>query len=133
MFVYEFVVDLNESETSKFFPPGAWAIACTNMTCHGEDVAFTFDFVGKTDTGNNSFTRLSLGMMEYWSNFAASSNPNTGRSQPAVQWPTFSATNDAYMVLDFDGIHTTTDLDTSACDFFDKIGYDGEGILAWRG
>jgi carboxylesterase type B len=65
---------------------------CNGHSCHGAELPFVFN---SASTRGFKFTpeeqRLSEQMIDYWTNFAWTGNPNSGPRAVSLQWPKFNA------------------------------------------
>jgi len=65
---------------------------------------------------------LSNLMIDYWTNFARTGNPNQGLNQPKLSWPQYHP-----KILENMRFSTPSKIeknwDSVACDFFDTLGY----------
>eukprot|EP01133_Synstelium_polycarpum_P003717 gene3717-4285_t len=98
---------------------------CQDMVCHGLELPYVFDTV--TSTNQFTFTpqelQLSLDLMQYWTNFAKTGNPNTGSApSPSLEWPAFDKSSDQSLIFQTPSF-TTVGLRKSYCDFWDTRGY----------
>lgn len=91
-------------------PFGAW---------HGLDVLYLFDHLdlaGYTPTPSES--AVSAAMIDRWSSFAASGDPDANGASPA--WPLYDL-DDAYLGFD-DPVIAGTGIRAPQCDFWDSLG-----------
>ncbi|EGG13274.1 putative cholinesterase [Cavenderia fasciculata] len=101
---------------------------CANSVCHGLELPYVFDTV--TSSGSFEFTpqeqQLSYDLIDYWTNFAKSGNPNgpVPVSDPSLPaWPMYtSSTSDQSFILDIPSF-VQQGLRSSYCDLYDQIGY----------
>ena len=61
---------------------------------------------------------LSEAMVNYWTNFAVSGDPN--KPTPGVAWPAYTATEDVTLELG-DTVRVVRDLKRAQCDFWDAV------------
>lgn len=89
--------------------------------CHGAELPFVWH-----SSGEFTFTReeetLSRIMIDYWTNFAKSGDPNIGLPTP-VEWPIFDPYNPQNIEFESDKTKIVTRLQSRQCDFWDKMGY----------
>lgn len=105
---------------SQTWGPRYWY--CVDQCCHGSELPFVFH---TADQGGFNFTAqeelLSRGMVNYWTNFAHTSNPNQGPNSPSVQWLSFDSKL-SYIHLKTP-ISQETGYNQQACDLWDSLGY----------
>eukprot|EP01132_Coremiostelium_polycephalum_P002541 gene2541-3144_t len=98
---------------------------CVGHVCHGSELVFIFN---SATYGGYNFTsdeqQLAYSMNNYWMNFVVSGNPNQGLPVP-VQWPTYNTASNQSLIFQAPTPYVTTNLLSSQCNFFDKVGYDG--------
>jgi para-nitrobenzyl esterase len=85
---------------------------------HASELPFvfrTFDAIGYEPTAGD--VALSKAMGLYWTNLAASGDPNGGGAFP---WPTYTSASDTALVLD-DDLSTKSGIASNRCDFWDNI------------
>eukprot|EP00029_Vermamoeba_vermiformis_P012183 TRINITY_DN69_c0_g1_i2.p1 TRINITY_DN69_c0_g1~~TRINITY_DN69_c0_g1_i2.p1 ORF type:complete len:528 (-),score=132.78 TRINITY_DN69_c0_g1_i2:32-1615(-) len=94
---------------------------CVGHVCHGEELPFVFNTLpsfGKTPTAAE--LTMSNAMIDYWTNFAKTGNPN--KPAPVQYWPQFDYTS--FNSLDINTpISVVQGLKKNKCDFWDGIGY----------
>jgi len=94
---------------------------CANATCHGVDIMYLFLDLGMGL--DYSTIDLAESMMDYWFNFAANQDPNTGVSV-GVEWP---GVDESENILILDVPISTSSMDTDRradiCAFLDSVGY----------
>lgn len=84
--------------------------------CHGMELGYVFGTLSKADGYNDLDFALSQKMMDYWTNFAKTGNPN---GPGLVDWPAY--TNESDMNLEFsDTIHTNKNCFKKECDFIQE-------------
>lgn len=99
---------------------------CVGVVCHGSDLPFVFNVF--TDGGSVSYEptadelALANDMVNAWSNFITSGNPNTGLSVP-VAYPAYEASVDSLLVLEEPGSEAQAHARQVYCDTWDKLGY----------
>jgi len=98
---------------------------CRGHVCHGSELPFVFH-----TTGNFSFTneeeKLSNSMIDYWTNFAKSGDPNVGVSVPRKWDPVTDPNHIPYLILETDsdgGIFEYTNLRYSFVQFWFQLGF----------
>nr|KAG5690610.1 hypothetical protein BaRGS_022614 [Batillaria attramentaria] len=108
---------------------------CEGRVCHGSEIVFLFHTEAK---GNFTFTPeekvLSEEIMDFWTNFAKTGDPNnpgrnstgnkSGRSATALQWPVYAQDGD-WPAFRFKTPASIIDTNYHGpyCDFWDTIGY----------
>lgn len=92
---------------------------CNGHACHGVELPFVFHTGDQFDTDE---IRLSVQIVQYWTNFARSGSPNSP-APVATQWPAFSMQNLQSMLLQTPSNKIVTGYKREKCDFWDGIGY----------
>ncbi|MFT7130171.1 MAG: para-nitrobenzyl esterase [Gammaproteobacteria bacterium] len=87
--------------------PGSEAL----MAYHGAEIPYAFDTADDWLPADGVDKKLTHAMLEYWTNFVKTGNPN-GRGLP--EWPRYSSSSRAYMELG-DNIKAGDDLDRKFC------------------
>jgi len=94
---------------------------CVDSVCHATDVVFLFDtgrYFNKTLTPAEN--TMCFFMIDAWSNFAKTANPNTPKTLP-MKWPMFDSSE---QIVRFDTPSTLEQKwNEKDCDLFDYIGY----------
>lgn len=86
--------------------------------CHGLELVYVLNNTDVLQTPAEF--KLAEEMTAYWANFAGAGNPNTGRANPTLEWPAFTASGDTY--LEFGADLTIIDhLRSERCDFWDTV------------
>lgn len=118
------------------FPGWGHITFCEGRVCHGSEIVYLYHTPGK---GNFTFTAdeeaLSQQIMDFWTNFAKTSDPNKpsdsngsrlrpSASRNSIYWPAYSQfrnwpfyrfkTPDSFIDVNYHGPY---------CDFWDTIGY----------
>lgn len=112
------------------FPVWGQGAACTvpGRSCHGDELPFVFHTaarLGKQLTPQEE--RLSEAMMDYWTAFAATLDPNgksvkgTG-SELSTPWPAFARRKET-LVIGATGARVQSDPLLQTCRFWDSFGY----------
>ena len=89
--------------------------------CHGSDLPYTFSTTGPynfTSTGR----QVADSHMNYWSNFARNTDPNSADTASFDVWPAYTSANKTYLRFAAKNLIQNNYL-KAECDFFDKIGY----------
>jgi len=104
---------------------------CDDKVCHGSELPFSFDSYPIANfTGTPDETVLANNMVDYWSNFAKTGDPNrSSLSKPSeesnlVNWPQYTQNNDAALRLVTPTPIVQTGILNDNCNFWDGIGYD---------
>ncbi|KAG0211961.1 hypothetical protein BGX28_007044 [Mortierella sp. GBA30] len=133
--VYAYRMDHGYS-VSKYFGVGD-AQFCHDRVCHGDDLAPTFGSAdairGLELTGDDA--RFSRQIIDRWSTFAWTGNPNPKNGQPGlasenrdvngIQWPTYIASNNPLLALKLQNSTVETNNDTAKCNWIAKnVQYD---------
>jgi carboxylesterase type B len=63
---------------------------------------------------------LTATVQGFWTNFAATGNPNTGPTTPAMQWPAFATDTELNLQLDVP-LRTNEFLLSGLCDMWDQV------------
>lgn len=97
---------------------------CVGHVCHGAELPFVFH---SADEGgwfhfDAAEVKLSYQMMDYWTNFGRTGDPNNGTNAVTLQWPAYNPTSDQNMEFSVPNF-VNTGLRKEYCDYFDKIGY----------
>ena len=103
---------------------------CTTEVCHAAELPAVFHAVNTTGRANNiTFTPAEMGlsaaMVQYWTNFAATGNPNTypegedARVPLPMEWPQWTPSSQVDLSLNT----TWTTETTPQCAMWDAIGY----------
>ena len=71
-------------------------------------------------TFNADDWQISDAITSYWTNLAATGNPNTGPSTVPVQWPLYNQGSDQNLQLQMP-INVTTHLSKTVCDMWDSV------------
>jgi len=94
---------------------------CEGHACHGVDLPYVFH-----STGPYKFTpdeeNLSGQMIDYWTNFARTGDPNKGRTVN-VMWPKFDTSTWSNMEFQTPYNHVVQKLRKGFSDFWDELGY----------
>jgi len=97
---------------------------CVGRVCHGSELPFEFH-----QTGGFQFTSqeniLSYAIIDYFTNFAAFSNPNQG-AEVLVEWPPISTSDVPYLILQTDeegGMQIEDDIRLEETLFWQKLGF----------
>jgi len=97
---------------------------CEGQACHGIELTFLFR---SPAFYNESFTpaedKLSWTMIDYWTNFARTANPNKGLNNVSPIWPAFNSNTMQNMKFIAPIPVVQTNWNQQNCDFFDSIGY----------
>lgn len=98
---------------------------CANHTCHASELPFVFRFDHITTPKLNATmtpgeVTLSDDMVQFWTNFARSGDPNAGGAAHA--WPKWSADTRQNIVLDEQ--YATEDSVDLCANLWDKVGYN---------
>ena len=132
--VYQYIFDHVSSFSSVEW--GKNYTFCWDKTCHGSDLPFMFNVVRgppPLPVFDAQEFALSADMMDFWGNFMATGNPNSGPFKPSTTWPAYSPQTDHEIIFRTaaeGGVTSIPDMFSDNCDFFDKIGYmHGEGKL----
>lgn len=109
-YVFGYPLDFNGWDNLTF---------CNGHVCHGSELPYVFQsaWVNFTDAGR----RLSTSMVNYWSNFGKTIDPNRPVKQ-VLEWPKTTLGNENYLFFQ-DPLSTGKDYLKEDCDFFDRIGY----------
>ena len=96
---------------------------CEGHVCHAEELGYLFQnqLVGKATLEEE---QLANNMLMYWTNFAYSLDPNTGRVSPELTWPNYTpnaSTTMHFMTPKNIYLH---DYRSSFCNFWDMVGYE---------
>ncbi|XP_064596177.1 neuroligin-4, X-linked-like [Liolophura sinensis] len=90
-FFYQFL------HKSSFLPVYPW----TDGGTHFEDVPYVFGYTTQVYNGTADEEALSRAVMEYWTNFAKSGNPNLpSKKYIQTTWPTFDAEMEKFVQLE---------------------------------
>jgi carboxylesterase type B len=68
-------------------------------------------------------TRLSKTMINFWSNFVKTGNPNTPVT-PQVLWPRYYNSTDLNINFETPNSYAFSHLNAYYCDFWDSLGYN---------
>lgn len=82
---------------------------------HGAELAYVFGNMSRSDGYNDTDVELSNKMMDYWTNFAKTGDPN-GRG--LIYWPSYKSASDLNMEFS-DNMHINKNLFKKECDFID--------------
>jgi len=90
---------------------------------HGMELFYVFNSWENTTLGSGSFFKPSddsvqTVMLDYWTNFAKTGNPNGGN---LVAWPQYEAANDCYLEIKATPNNTQCGLRTDKCDLWDQM------------
>lgn len=119
-----YLYDFNQTISFDAWGPFYWY--CHNSegrahACHGADLPYVWHA-----SGNSTFTRdeeiLSRSVIDYWTNFAKTGDPNAGATVP-VQWPAFDPREPRNIEFEGDKTRIVNRLRGAQCDFWDKMGY----------
>eukprot|EP01127_Copromyxa_protea_P010262 TRINITY_DN2491_c0_g1_i2.p1 TRINITY_DN2491_c0_g1~~TRINITY_DN2491_c0_g1_i2.p1 ORF type:complete len:415 (-),score=72.93 TRINITY_DN2491_c0_g1_i2:157-1401(-) len=97
---------------------------CVNYPCHGTELVYEFDppFRSQISPWISGEATLSHSIMDYFSNFARTGDPNKGPHVPSVVWPVW--TQDKKSSLVFQTPNTVvSSLSNYDCTFWDGLGY----------
>lgn len=98
---------------------------CEGHVCHAAELPYLFgNFIGRQVS--NEEKQLSKSLMTYWTNFAHTSNPNSGVTVPDIKWPSYEYENSGKSTMHF--ITPKDELIDSyrdeLCDFWDTVDYE---------
>lgn len=90
---------------------------------HGMELFYVFNTWENTTLGTGSFFKPSddsvqTVMLDYWTNFAKTGNPNGGN---LVSWPQYEAASDCYLEIKATPNNTQCGLRTAKCDLWDQM------------
>ncbi|KAF2068395.1 hypothetical protein CYY_010279 [Polysphondylium violaceum] len=95
---------------------------CADAVCHGLELPYVFDTASQDGyTFTAAEQQLSLQLMNYWTNFAKSGNPNQGLPVP-TQWSTYNSNTDEMLIFQTPPFIQSGYLSTY-CNYWDSIGY----------
>ncbi|XP_076470633.1 cAMP-regulated D2 protein-like [Babylonia areolata] len=109
------------------FPGWGPVFFCEGRVCHGSELVYLFH---SEWTGNFTFTRaeeaLSAQIMDFWTNFAKTGDPNSPGPSPKPAWPRYGQEEGQWPVFKFQTPQSVVESDYHGkeCDFWDTIGYD---------
>lgn len=112
-------------EFSQSFSFSGWGnfTYCEGHVCHGEEIVYVFHSADHSGFNfDQSEEVLSNEMIYYWTNFAYTSDPNSGPHNPRLSWPVY---DNESKVLNFQTPENEV-VDhymQEYCDFWDTIGY----------
>lgn len=96
---------------------------CIGHVCHGAELPFSF---GVQDPGVFQMTpaeqQMSQQMMEYWTNFMHTGNPNKGPSSPVLSWPQWTGASRPTMTFQTPS-YVGPYWRQNFCEFWDRSGY----------
>ncbi|WAR06075.1 D2-like protein [Mya arenaria] len=96
---------------------------CEGHVCHGEEIAYVFH---SADRSGFDFSadeeRLSDELIAYWTNFAYTSDPNSGPHKINISWPTYDS-NSTMLQFQTPKSASIQNYLKNKCDFWDSIGY----------
>eukprot|EP01100_Stratorugosa_tubuloviscum_P003058 TRINITY_DN1724_c0_g1_i3.p1 TRINITY_DN1724_c0_g1~~TRINITY_DN1724_c0_g1_i3.p1 ORF type:complete len:535 (+),score=239.08 TRINITY_DN1724_c0_g1_i3:64-1668(+) len=96
---------------------------CYSVVCHGSELAYIYHTVYDANyTFDSQESYLASEITKYWTNFAISLQPNYP-AKVAVNWPSFTTSNDVTMMFETPQQYYTSGLFSDECDFWDSIGY----------
>jgi carboxylesterase type B len=101
---------------------------CVSHVCHAAELPYVFHSL-RDDTPFH-FTPeekiLSDDMVEYWTNFAWSGDPNTNNRGlfSKTKWPVYNSADKRNMQFVAPNSYVRENLLSQACDFWDSIGYN---------
>ncbi|XP_041376991.1 cAMP-regulated D2 protein-like [Gigantopelta aegis] len=103
---------------------------CQGFVCHGSEVPFVFQSAG---LGGFTYTpdeiQLSNDVIDYWTNFAKTGDPNRSSSVKGpkgarMNWPNYKKENSwSQMRFKAPGSYVDNNFRSFYCDFWDRIGY----------
>ena len=96
-----------------------------NNVCHGAELPFVFHTANKI---GGKFTQqeeaLSESIMNYWTDFAKTLNPNGNLAATQPQWPKFAGDKKNYLALNVPASTVQNDPYRGTCEFWDGVGYN---------
>jgi carboxylesterase type B len=109
-----------------FSAKGAWYnfTFCEGHDCHGVELPFVFHtaHLGGFHLSPEE-ERLSTELISYWSNFAYTSNPNTGPHPVYLNWPNYYIKQTTIMHFKTPESELLDEYRKNFCDFWDDVGY----------
>jgi len=94
---------------------------CIGHVCHGSELPFVFHIDGYNFTAEEE--ELSLSMIDYWTNFARTSDPNQGQNPSTLIWPLYDSSSEGYMNFSTPN-QVSSHLREDYCNFWDTVGYN---------
>jgi carboxylesterase type B len=95
---------------------------CVGHVCHGVELPFLFNTLQLFNMQPTpQEVQMSNSMIDYWTNFAKTGNPN--KPAPVQYWPQFDYTNFNSLNINTP-ISVVQGLKKNKCDFWDSIGYN---------
>jgi len=109
---------------SWIFPKFGMPARCGNCTCHAAELPFVFHNDVHCPALNVSFTPdevvLATSIVDYWTSFAHTGDPNAGGKQPFA-WPPFDTAKRSTLIIEE---QLSVSSEDPRCSFWDRIGYD---------
>lgn len=112
MYVFDYALDFDGWDQFQF---------CNNHTCHGTDLAYTFDVLSANFTSDGRL--LATQHVNYWTNFAKYGTVNTQNKNNSIYWPQYDIQNRTFLRFKKFPFSIENNYLTTDCDFFDSIGY----------
>ncbi len=99
---------------------------CVGWSCHGSELPFVFnvftDGVSVSYEPNAAEVQLTTDLVNAWTNFLTSGNPNTGLPVPKP-YPEYLTDSDLLVVLEEPNGQVQDHVRDSYCNLWDKLGY----------
>ena len=126
------MMKFNKSPTFRYvydhafsFPGWGKFTFCEHHVCHGSEIPILFH---TAELGGYKMTddeeKLSLQLIDYWTNFAYTSNPSMGPHGIQLQWPVFNAGTESVVYFQTPNTELRSAYRKDYCEFWDTIGYD---------
>ena len=116
----------HEDSFKKLWPIYGLPTQCEDRVCHGAEIPFVFDNYANFSATADELA-MSADMLEYWSSFAKTGDPNAG-GKAALAWPAFNGTDRLNIRLSIPtAVESSKDLPSGVlptpgvCDFFDDV------------
>jgi len=92
---------------------------CLNQSCHGQNVPFVFNSHPEFDAREKEISNT---LIDYYSNFARSGNPNRGNRNITLSWPQFVESSKIHMEIG-EKIELRSNFRNENFNFWDRMGY----------